>query len=291
MVRYVEPVFRPPSEARSLLIQATVGCSYNKCTFCGSNLLKQFYVRPVDEVKEDILMARKIYGPWVRRVFLLDANALCMDTGDLLEILELLNAVFPRLERVGVYACAQDALRKRPDELSELREAGLKIVYLGVESGDDVVLRRVRKGVNAKQTIKACKRLMDAGITLSVTIILGLGGRERWREHAEGTANVLNEIDPPFIGALTLMLVPGTQLYREAEEGLFQPQTVQGVLKEMEVLVKELELSDCIFRSNHASNYLPIGGTLPQDKEEILKVIRLALNGEVTLRPERLRAL
>lgn len=292
-MRYVEPVFRPPSEAQSLLLQATIGCSNNTCTFCGSNLLKKFSIRPLEEIEQDILEARSIYGGGIRRVFLLDSNALCMKTEDLLEILNLLYAVFPRLDRVGVYACAADALRKSEEDLRELHKAGLKIAYLGVESGDDVILKRVNKGVNAEQTIEGCKKIMNAGITLSVTIILGLGGRERWRENAIETAKVLNRIDPPYIGALTLMVVPGTPLHREVLEGKFQVLNPQEILQEMRLLVENLELTNCVFRSNHASNYLPLGGTLPADKEDILNVIDLALKkaSRIPLRTEKQRRL
>ncbi len=292
-MRYVEPVFRPPSEAGSLLIQASIGCSNNTCAFCGSNLTKKFGIRPLEEIQEDILEARALYGEGVRRVFLLDSNALCIKTEDLLEILNLLYAVFPHLERVGLYACATDALKKSEEELRELSKAGLKIAYLGVESGDDVILKRMRKGVTAKQTIEGCKKIMDAGITLSVTIILGLGGKDRWMENAVETAKTLNHIDPPYVGALTLMVVPGTPLHREVLEGKFQVLDAQEILREMRVLVENLELTNCVFRSNHASNYLPLGGTLPQDKEDILSVIDLALKKsvKVPLRPEKLRRL
>lgn len=289
----MEPVFRPPSEARSLLIQASIGCSNNTCAFCGSNLVKKFEIRPLEEIQEDILEARALYGEGVRRVFLLDSNALCIRTEDLLEMLNLLYAVFPHLERVGLYACATDALKKSEEELRELSKAGLKIAYVGVESGDDVILKRMRKGVTAKQTIEGCRKIMDAGITLSVTIILGLGGRERWRENAVETAKVLNQIDPPYVGALTLMVVPGTPLHRDVLEDKFQVLNAQEILREMRVLVENLELTNCVFRSNHASNYLPLGGTLPQDKEGILSVIDLALKKsiKVPLRPEKLRRL
>lgn len=292
-MRYVEPVFRPPSEARSLLIQASIGCSNNICTFCGSNLIKKFDIRPLEEIQEDILEARALYGERIRRVFLLDGNALCMKTEDLLEILNLLYAVFPYLERVGVYACAADALRKSEEDLQKLYKAGLKIAYLGVESGDNVILDRVDKGVNAEQTIEGCKKIMDAGITLSVTIILGLGGVERWRENAVETAKVLNRIDPPYVGALTLMVVPGTPLHKEVLEGKFQILNSREILQEMRLLVENLELTNCVFRSNHASNYLPLGGTLPQDKKDILEVIDLALKkaSRIPLRPEKYRRL
>jgi radical SAM superfamily enzyme YgiQ (UPF0313 family) len=290
---YAEPVFRPPSEGQSLLLQATIGCSNNTCTFCGSNLIKKFGIRPLEEIEEDILEARSLYGEEIRRVFLLDGNALCMKTEDLIEILNLLYAVFPNLERVGVYACAADALRKSEEDLRELHKTGLKIAYLGVESGDDVILERVHKGVNAEQTIEGCKKIMNSEITLSVTIILGLGGRERWKENATETAKLLNHVDPPYVGALTLMVVPGTPLQREVQEGKFQILNSQEILQEMRLLVENLELTNCVFRSNHASNYLPLGGTLPKDKKDLLEVIDLAIkkSGKVPLRPEKHRRL
>jgi radical SAM superfamily enzyme YgiQ (UPF0313 family) len=290
---YAEPVFRPPSEGQSLLLQATIGCSNNTCTFCGSNLIKKFGIRPLEEIEEDILEARSLYGEEIRRVFLLDSNALCMKTEDLLELLNLLYAVFPHLERVGVYACAADAIRKSEEDLLKLHKAGLKIAYLGVESGDDVILEKVQKGVNAEQTIQGCKKIMNAGIILSVTIILGLGGRERWRENATETAKVLNCIDPLYVGALTLMVVPGTPLHREVQEGKFQVLNSQEILQEMRLLVENLELTNCVFRSNHASNYLPLGGTLPHDKKDLLSVIDLALRkaSRIPLRPEEYRRL
>lgn len=216
-----------------------------------------------------------------------------MKTEDLLEIINLLYAVFPYLERVGLYACAADALKKSQEDLRKLYKAGLKIAYLGVESGDDVILERSCKGVNADQTVEGCKKIMDAGITLSVTIILGLGGKERWRQNAIETAKVLNRIDPPYVGALTLMVVPGTPLHKEVQEGKFQVLNSQEILQEMRLLVENLELTNCVFRSNHASNYLPLGGKLPQDKEDILRVIDQALKKSsiITLRPEEYRRL
>ena len=290
-MRYVEPVFRPPSEARSLLIQATVGCSNNTCAFCGSNLTKKFSVRPLEDIEEDLTNARACYGEGIKRIFLLDANAMCMKTDDLVGIINLAYALFPCLERVGLYACSGDILEKEDGELEQLYNAGLKIAYLGMESGDDEVLRRVHKGVGSKEIGKACKKIMDAGITLSITIILGLGGLERWKEHAIKTAEVLGIINPEYIGALTLMVVPGTPLYRQVKKGEFKLLNSKEILHEMRLLVENLNLSNSVFRSNHASNYLQIGGTLPQDKEEILKAIDSAIESKIPLRPEFSRAL
>ena len=290
-MRYVEPVFRPPSEARSLLIQATVGCSNNTCTFCGSNLIKKFRVRPLGDIEEDLLNARAHYGEGIKRIFLLDANAMGMKTEDLMGIINLAYALFPRLERVGLYACSKDIFEKEDNELEQLYNAGLKIAYLGLESGDDEVLRRIGKGVDSKETILACRRIIDAGITLSITIILGLGGLSRWREHATGTAEVLNSINPQYVGALTLMVVPGTPLYRQVRKRQFKVLNSNEILQEMRLLVENLNLSNSVFRSNHASNYLQIGGTLPQDKKSILQMIDSAIESKIALRPEFSRSL
>lgn len=289
-MKYVEPVFRPPSEARSLLIQATVGCSNNTCTFCGSNMIKRFRVRPVEEIEEDIVESRSIYGEDVKRVFLLDANALCMETDDLIRILNLLYAVFPRLERVGLYAATRDIMEKTDDELRRLHDAGLKIAYLGIESGDEEIIEMICKGATSVQTVEACKRLMAAKITLSVTVILGLGGVRRWKEHAKGTAEILNKINPHYIGALTLMVVPGTKLYRQVRKGDFELLGADDILLEMRMLVENLDVTS-VFRSNHASNYLPIGGSLPEDKNEILAMIDSAILQTTPLRPDYLRRL
>ncbi|MDY6966732.1 MAG: radical SAM protein, partial [Halobacteriota archaeon] len=202
----------------------------------------------------------------------------------------LLYAVFPNLERVGLYACAKDIQEKEDEELKQLHKAGLKIAYLGMESGDDEVLRRIRKGVNSEETVEACRRIMNAGITLSITIILGLGGKERWKEHAKGTAYALNRINPEYIGALTLMVVPRTPLNRQVRRGEFELLSADDILLEMRMLVENLDVTS-VFRSNHASNYLPIGGTLPEDKSEILAMIDSALISDTPLRPEHIRRL
>jgi len=299
MLTYEGAIYRPPSEAKSLIIQATIGCSWNKCTFCVSYKDKKFRARPLSEVKAEIRRVAGHLGPYVRRVVIADGNALVLCTSKLLELCKELRACFPGLERISCYACPQDALRKSVEELRALREAGLSMVYLGVESGDDEVLRRVRKGVSSEEMVEACRKIKEAGITLSVTVILGLGGVERWVEHAKATADVLSRIDPPYIGALTLMIVPGTPLYEEGVKGVFKPLSPLESLKELRLMVEGLNLSHCIFRCNHASNYLPIGGTLPEDKAELLDYLDYVINkleknpklASQVLRPEYLRAL
>lgn len=299
MLIYEGAIYRPPSEAKSLIIQATVGCSWNKCTFCISYKDKKFRVRPLSEVVAEVRSVAERLGPYVTRVFIADGNALVMKTQSLLELCRVLKECFPKLERISCYACPQDALRKTVDELRQLREAGLTMVYLGVESGDAEVLRRVNKGVGPEEIVEACRRIKEAGMTLSVTVILGLGGVERWVEHAKATADVLSRIDPPYIGALTLMIVPGTPLYEEYASGRFKPLDPLGSLKELRLMVEGLELTHCIFRCNHASNYLPIGATLPDEKQELLDYLgfiidKLERNPKLAsqiLRPEYLRAL
>lgn len=295
-VKYVQPVYRPPSEAYSLLIQATVGCSRASCTFCASWLfnkkkIKEFSVRPMEEIEADLTEARTRYGENVKKIFFLDSNAIVMKTEDLVNLCEFTRAIFPRLERIGVYGCAKDVLEKSVDQLKKLKEAGLGIIYMGLESGDDETLKLVHKGVTSAEQVKAGQMIMESGIPLSVTIILGLGGKNRWREHARLTGIACSQINPTYLGALTLMLVPGTPLHQKAQQGDFELLSPQEILEEMKLLVENLELDGCIFRSNHASNYLPIGGVLSQEKEEVLKTIQMGLDQKIGLRPDFLRAL
>jgi len=295
-LKYVQPVYRPPSEADSLLIQATIGCSRASCTFCASWLfnkqgIKKFSIRPREEIEADIVEARKIYGKYVKKIFFLDSNALVMKTEDLRDLCEFSYSVFPHLERIGVYGCAADILEKTDEELTSLRKAGLGIIYLGLESGDDETLKYIHKGVTAAAQVKAGQMVKRSGVALSVTIILGLGGKKRWRQHAELTAKACSQINPTYLGALTLMLVPGTPLHQKAQSGDFQLLNPHEILEEMKLLIQNLELDGCIFRSNHASNYLPIGGVLSQEKERVLKTIQEALDLKIALRPDFLRAL
>ncbi len=296
---YEGTIWRPPSEAKSLIIQATVGCSWNACTFCGSYRDRRFRIKSLDEIARSIKLAKSLYGSSVKRVFLADGNALVMPTDMLLEVLKMLKREFPNLERVSCYGGPRDALNKTRSELKELYENGLKLIYLGVESGDDYVLRRVRKGVNSSEMIEACRRIIDAGIKLSVTVILGLAGREGSYRHAIETARVLNSIDPHYLAPLTLMIIPGTPLHNEYLKGLFKPLTPLETLIELKNMLERLELSNCIFRCNHASNYFPIGGTLPDDKEDLVKLLESVIEKirrnpsleRMFLRPEYLRAL
>jgi len=288
-MRYEEPVFRPPSEAYSLIIQATIGCSHNKCTFCGSYRRKRFRIRDLDEIKEDILLSKEYYGE-VRRIFLADGNALVMPTDRLLEILDFAHAIYPGLERVSAYAGPLDLLEKSEDELKELRRRGLKLLYLGVETGDDELLKKIRKGVSAEEMLRAGRKAIECGITLSVTVLIGLGGKEWSFRHAKETARIINEIKPHYTAALTLILVPGTPLHREYEKGDFKPLDKIETLQELRWMIEDVECKT-VFRSNHASNYLPIKGDLPDDREEILRRIDYAMRNPDLLRPEFLRGL
>lgn len=291
-MRYRGTVIRPPSEANSYILQVTYGCSQNSCTFCGTYLGKPFQVRPVNEVFEDIEAARQLM-PGVRRVFLADGDAMVLSNRRLVPILEALSTAFPRLERVGVYANAQNLQAKSVDALKTLRSKGLGIVYLGLESGSEEVLRRVDKGSTAAEMIRAVGKAKAAGLETSVIAILGLAGPDGSGQHAEATGKVVSRMDPDYLAMLTLMLVPGTELYREWEAGEFELMAPEAMLAELGQVVLNLEgLTHCVFRTNHASNYLPLRGTLPKDKPRLLEAIETALAlGSSALRPEEWRGL
>ncbi len=292
-MRYEGNVFRPPSEAYSYILQCTVGCSHNRCTFCAMYKDKKYYVRKMQDIKEDIRMAKQYYGD-LEKVFLADGDALAMPTDDLLEILETLYATFPSLKHVGIYASPESILEKEMSELTALKAGGLTIAYLGVETGDPELLEAIRKGADYDQMLEAGLKIRRAGILLSVTILLGLAGRTpKAVEHEKNTAKMMNEMNPDYIGALTLMLVPGTQLYRLQQKGEFELPGPFEILDEMRILIENLEVQGTEFRSNHASNYLPIKGRLPEDKQKMLNLINdlIAKNDRKYLRPDYLRAL
>ena len=294
-MRYYGNVVRPPSEAWSYILQITYGCSHNECTFCSTYLDKPFRVRPAQEVLEDIEMARS-YVPHTRRVFLADGNALVLSNRQLVPILDALDKAFPNLERVSIYANAQDILRKSEEELTTLYRKKLGMIYMGLESGDDDILRRVKKGATAAEMVEAVKKAQAVGFEMSAIGILGLGERQHSREHAIATGQVVSAMDPAYFSLLTLMVVPGTELYRQYKAGEFVLIEPLEMLAEMRVMIQHMEgLTNCVFRTNHASNYLPLAGTLPQDKEKLLATLDRALvhlaRGESVLRPEYLRAL
>jgi radical SAM superfamily enzyme YgiQ (UPF0313 family) len=291
-MRYHGMVIRPPSEADSYILQVTYGCSHNRCTFCGTYLDKPFRVRPIEEVREDIALAGSKL-PDTRRVFLADGNALVLDTERLVAILDALGSAFPRLRRVGIYANARDILGKTDADLALLQQRKLQVVYLGLESGSDEVLRRTRKGITSAEMVEAVHKLRRAELRASVIAILGLGGRELSAEHAEETGRVVSAMDPEYFSLLTLMLVPGTELHRQWQSGAFELPDPADLLHELRRVVARTEgLSRCIFRTNHASNYLPLAGTLSRDKVRLLATIDEAFSrGRSALRPETWRGL
>lgn len=271
-MRYEGALYRPPSEAYSLIVQATIGCSHNRCTFCSMYKEKKFRIRKTEEIIDDLIECRQAYRN-VNRVFLADGDALVIKSEELAEILKVIHKLFPECERVGIYGSPRSILAKTEEELTVLKSLGLGIVYLGVESGSDVILKRINKGVNASEMIEAAKRVKDSGIKLSVTLISGIGGKENSNIHAAESARVLNQIMPDYIGLLTLILEEGTQLYEEVKQGKFELLTPKEVLQETKIFVEGLQVDNCIFRSNHASNYVTLRGTLMKDKDLILKQI------------------
>ncbi len=286
-------VIRPPSEASSFLLPVTLGCSHNSCTFCGAYQGIKFRIRHLEDIKKDIDGVARNYSWSVRRVFLENGDALICRHGTLVEVLKHLNQSFPHLERIGTYASPQSALIKSADDLKELNALGLKIAYLGVESGDEEVLRRINKGTTYDQLVEAGKKLKGAGITTSVTVILGLAGVAGSEDHALKTARILSDIDPDFAGALTLMLVPGTPLYQDVQAGRFSLISPFQSLKELRLIIGNSSFTNCFFTANHASNYLPIKARLPAQKAEVLGLIDDVLSSKdmSRLRPEYIRAL
>lgn len=302
-IYYCEPVFRPPSEHNSLLIQLTEGCTF-KCDFCMSNLRKNFKVRSIEEVKKDLaIAAKKKFSSSVRKLFYLDGNAMVTPYEKLLELTKYAFKKLPKLERVGVYAHAKDILKKSDNELRELSKAGLKIAYVGFESGFDRLLKDIHKHATKEDFISASKKLFKADITLSATFINGLGGsgkEEVSKAHALESADLVNQICPNnerewYIAFLSLMIPPGTVLYEKKVRGDFIEMNSNEILTELKLFIENINFqnknANCIFRSNHASNYLPIKGTLEKDKVKILETINFGLTHKEALRPDYYRAL
>jgi radical SAM superfamily enzyme YgiQ (UPF0313 family) len=291
-MKYEGMIFRPPSEAESLILQVTVGCSYNRCTFCGAYQGKSFRIKSFEEVKGDIDEVSS-YGSRIRRVFLADGDALIIPQRELDRILDYLKVKLRGLERVGIYANAKDILRKDLDDLKELKNSGLGIIYLGLESGNREVLKRIRKNATIDQMVQAGKKVKESGILLSVTVLLGIGGVELSQTHAEDTGKVLSQMDPDYVGALSLMVVPGTPIEKEIKTGKLILPPPFGLIQELETMIQHGQFTRCFFASNHASNYLPLRIRMPEEKEETLRRIREVLRRKdpALLRPEYLRAL
>jgi len=289
-MHYEGMVIRPPSEADSILLQVTVGCSHNKCTFCGTYKSERFKIKPDETIMADIAYAAKHFKRQ-DRVFICDGDALIVPRKRLIKYFREIEKQLPWIKRVGLYANAKGISMKSPEELEELRDHGLGIVYLGLESGDDQTLKAVNKGAGSKKMIEMGRKIKDAGIKLSVTVLLGLAGRERSRVHAEETGRVLSAMDPDYVGALSLMLIPGTPLHQDYEAGRFELPGSAEMLAELRTMLAATDLSGGLFHANHASNYLPIRAKLPEEKDKTLRMIDDALEGKVALRPEFLRAL
>jgi len=290
-MKYEGMIYRPPSEANSLILQVTVGCSYNRCTFCHSFRDKIFRIKSFEEIKEDIDEVSP-YGP-IPRVFLADGDALVIPQPDLVRILTYLEQKICGLERVGIYANAVDILKKSTEELKELKSLGLGIIYLGLESGNPEVLRRIKKNATVEQMVRAAKRVKEAGILLSITVILGIGGVELSHAHAVDTGRILSEMDPEYVGALSLMVVPGTPIAEEIRTGKLVLPNPFELIQELGTMIANCRFTNCFFASNHASNYLPLRIRMPAEKEMALRLISevLARKDPALLRPEYMRAL
>ena len=289
-MHYEGNMIRPPSEANSILLQVTVGCSHNKCSFCGAYKGERFRIKSDAIIMEDIAFAAE-YCQRQRRVFLCDGDALIIPQKRLLPILKAIENQLPWVTRVGVYANTKSIKMKTLDELKELKEHGLAIAYMGLETGDDVTLKKIRKGANSDTMIKMGKKVREAGIKLSITVLLGIAGPERSTIHAKETGRVLSEIDPEYVGALSLMLYPDADLYNEYKSGEFVLLKPDKMLEELKIMIENTNMTRGLFHANHASNYLPIRAIMPKDKEPTLQLIDEALGGRVALRPEWMRAL
>jgi radical SAM superfamily enzyme YgiQ (UPF0313 family) len=286
----IEPAIRPPAEAGSFLLQVTNGCSAGGCSFCGAYLGKPFTVKPSPEIEADIATHRRHY-PEERRVFLMDGDALALSNERLIPVLTRLESAFPRLTRIASYANGQNISLRSDAELSELSHHKLHLIYMGLESGSQAVLDRCHKRATVTEMVDAVRRCQAAGIKTSVIVLLGLGGREASAEHIRGTVDALNKMQPRLLSFLSLMLIPGTPLYTEAEKGEFTELNQAELLNEARAIIAGLELTRTVFRCDHASNYLKFEGRFPVDKARCLTMIDEALAGRRHLRPEFLRGL
>ena len=297
MIEYEGRVFRPPSEAYSLIVQVTIGCSHNKCTFCAMYKGKQFRIRPVEEILEDIDMAREHFTDFgsfplgmASRIFLADGDALMCHPEHMAEILRYIKKVFPECERVTSYGSPASILCKKQEDLNMLHDLGLDMIYLGLESGSDEVLRRINKGETADEIVRAGLMVKEAGMKLSVTCIAGLGSLELSEEHAIKTAEALSRMKPEYIGLLTLLFELPTPLMRDWQEGRFYLMNPIEIAHETLILLEHIDSEGSIFRANHASNYVNLAGTLNQDREAMCARLRKALEGKIKFKSEQYRA-
>ena len=290
-MRYEGNIFRPPSEAYSLLVQVTIGCTHNKCTFCSMYKDKKFRVRDLDEVIQDLKWAKEHYRR-VERIFLCDGDALALSNNRLMPILEFISDNFPECERVTVYGRANDALKKTDEEMRQLYEAGIKMVYLGAESGSEKVLKAINKGETRQELIDGVKKIEASGMKASVTFISGLAGKDGWEDHAIQTGTMISEMQPSYVGLLTLMVEPGVPMADDIQSGKLRLLSAEEVMAETLLMLQNTNVQkDCVFRSNHASNYVSLRGTLPADREKMMALLRKAMNNHDMFKDERFRAL
>jgi len=288
-MRYEGTIYRPPSEAYSLLIQATIGCPHNKCTFCALYKNTKFKIRSVKDIKEDLASAREYYGKFIESLFFPDGNTIIMKTAQLEEIFSYARQLFPYLKRITVYGSARFVNKKSTNELRRLKEAGLSRIHTGMESGDDVILAQVQKGTNAAEIISAGQKLKETGIEVSEYFLTGLGGLERTVEHAVNSAKVLSSFSPDFIRIRTLIPAKGTPLYQDYKSGKFKLLSAHQALREVKMLIENLECDNSIVASDHINNYWNVQGLLPRDKSKMLKELEKALSiDETQYRPPHL---
>lgn len=272
-MKYEGSLYRPPSEARSLILQATIGCSHNKCSFCSMYKDKKFRIRKTEDILKDIESGRQEIQN-IKRVFLADGDALIIKTQELIHILDHIKSTIPECERIGVYASPKSVMTKSLEDLILLKSKGLNIAYLGLESGSDKILDSINKGVSSKELVDCGRKLKEAGIMVSLTLISGIGGSDNWKEHAEESAKAVNKINPDYLGLLTLMVEEGTDLKRDIDNGDLKLLSQEEVAKETILLLRELDSEGTVFRSNHASNYVPLKGRLNMDREKMIHVLK-----------------
>lgn len=290
-MRYEGDIYRPPSEAYSLLVQVTIGCTHNKCTFCKMFKNKKFRVRALEEVLEDLEWARARYSR-VERMFLCDGDALALSNRRLMPILEYIKENFPECERVTIYGRANDVNKKSAEEMKELYDAGITMVYIGAESGSDEVLKAVNKGVTRQELIDAVRKIEDCGMEASVTFISGLAGKDGWEDHAIQTGTMITEMNPSYVGLLTLIVEPNVPMYDDIQSGKLRLLSPEEVMQETLLMLEHTHVDKkCVFRSNHASNYVSLRGDLPQDKEKMMDMLKKAMSNHDMFRHEMFRAL
>lgn len=290
-MRYEGQIFRPPSEAESFILQATIGCSWNHCTYCDMYRNKTYRVRPIEDAIRDIEEAATRYGEYIEKVFVSDGDALAMKTNHWIKILNTCQNAFPKLRQISSYATAINILEKDDSELKALRDAGLSLLYIGPETGDNTVFKEIAKGANYADHVQAAQRAHRSNIRLSTIFLLGAGGTTRSDEHAMASAKLISEMDPHYLSLLTLTLIPKTPIAKRAEKGQFELPDIYGLLREIYTIIEHAKPTNSVFRTNHASNYLPLSGQLPKDRERLLLLLDQALSGKISLRPEWARGL